>query len=89
VNITLDQGVEDFLKSLVHTGVRAARGEFVNALIRSVREQQQQSFEITPELEAWLFEAADRPSTPLTRDDFDALLARVDTDLTLGYYLEV
>ena len=77
MNITLDQDVEEFLKHQVRAGVCAAPGEFVNTLVRSVREQQQKSFEADPELEAWLLKAADQPSTPLTRDDFAALRERV------------
>ena len=77
MNIALDRDVEDFLENQVRAGVCTAPGEFVNALVRSVREQQQKSFDITPELEAWLLESADRPSTPLTRDDFASLRDRV------------
>ena len=77
MNIALDKDVEDFLENQVRTGVCSAPGEFVNYLVRSIREQQQKPFEVTPELEAWLLEAADQPSTPLTPGDFAALRARV------------
>ena len=77
MNIVLDQDVEDFLQNQVRAGVCAAPGEFVNHLIRSIREQQQNPFEVTPVLEAWLLEAADKPSTPLTREDFASIRARV------------
>jgi Arc/MetJ-type ribon-helix-helix transcriptional regulator len=77
MNITLDQDVEEFLKHQVRAGVCAAPGEFVNTLVRSVRDQQEKSFEADPELEAWLLKAVDQPSTPLTREDFAALRERV------------
>jgi Arc/MetJ-type ribon-helix-helix transcriptional regulator len=77
MNIVLDQDVEDFLQNQVRAGVCAAPAEFVNHLIRSIREQQQKPFEVTPELEAWLLEAAHKPSTPLTREDFVSIRARV------------
>jgi len=41
-----------------------------------VRDQQRKPFEVTPELEAWLLEAAHQPSTPLARADFDAIRER-------------
>lgn len=34
-------------------------------------------FKVTPELEAWLLEAADKPTTPLTKSDFAAIRERV------------
>ena len=77
MNIVLDKDVEDFLENQVRAGVCAAPGEFVNDLVRSIREQQQKPFEVTPELETWLLEAADQPTTPLTTDDFVAIRARV------------
>ncbi|MEI9961968.1 MAG: hypothetical protein WDM76_12790 [Limisphaerales bacterium] len=33
-------------------------------------------FDVTPELEAWLLEAADKPATPLTKADFAAIRDR-------------
>ena len=77
MKIALDHDVENFLEDQVRAGVCTAPGEFVNALVRSVREQQQMSFEVTPELEAWLLEAADQPSTPLICEDFASLRERV------------
>lgn len=81
MKIALDHDVENFLEDQVRAGVCTAPGEFVNALVRSVREQQQMSFEVTPELEAWLLESADRPSTPLIHEDFAALRERVKARL--------
>ena len=77
MHIALDKDVEDFLQNQVRAGVCAAPGEFVNDLVRSISEQQQKPFEVTPELEAWLLAAADQPTTPLTCDDFAAIRERV------------
>ena len=77
MTIALDKDVAEFLQKQVRAGVCAAPEEFVNDLIRSIREQQQRPFEVTPELEAWLLEAADKPTTPLTREDFAAIRERV------------
>jgi hypothetical protein len=46
-------------------------------LNQSRREHQEKTFDITPELEAWLVEAADKPTTPLTKSDFAAIRERV------------
>ena len=78
MNIALDKDVEDFLENQVRAGVCVAPGEFINDLVRSIREQQQKPFEVTPELETWLLAAADQPTTPLTSDDFAAIRARVE-----------
>ncbi len=77
MTIALAKDVEEFLQDQVRAGVSADASELVNDVIRSVREQQQGPFEVTPELEAWLLEVADKPLTPLTREDFDAIRERV------------
>ena len=77
MTIPLAKDVEAFLKDQVRSGVCADVNELVNDVLRSLREQQRTSFEVTPELETWLLEATDMPSTPLTKADFDALHARV------------
>ena len=77
MTIALAKDVEDFLQNQVRAGVSTDASELVNAVLRSVREQQQKLFEVTPELEAWLLEAADKPSTPLTANDFDGIRNRV------------
>ena len=76
MNIALDRDVEEFLQSQVRAGVCDTPEELINDLIRSVRDQQHRSFEVTPELEKWLLEAADKPTTPLTANDFAAIRAR-------------
>ena len=77
MTIALARDVEDFLEDQVRAGVSANASELVNDVIRSIREQQQKPFEVTPELEAWLLEAADKPTTPLTKADFDGIRDRV------------
>jgi hypothetical protein len=79
MDIALDKDVEDFLQSQVRAGVCSAPGELVNDLVRSVRDQQQKPFDITPELEAWLLEAAEKPVTPLTAEDFADIRERART----------
>jgi Arc/MetJ-type ribon-helix-helix transcriptional regulator len=77
MTIALAGDVEDFLKAQVRAGVCADASELVNDVVRSVRDQQQKPFEVTPELEAWLLEAADKPATPLTGADFNAIRERL------------
>ncbi len=70
------RGVEDYPQEQVRAGACADASELINDVIRSVREQQRKPFAVTPELETWLLEAADKPTTPLTRMDFDAIRSR-------------
>ena len=77
MTIVLARDVEDFLQNQVRSGVCADPSELVNDVIRSIREQQEKPLEVTPELEAWLLEAADQPATPLTGADFDTIRERV------------
>jgi putative addiction module CopG family antidote len=77
MTVALAKDVEDFLKDQVNSGVCANASELVNDLVRSLREQQQKAFNLTPELETWLLEAADKPTTPLTKADFAAIRERV------------
>ena len=69
VDITLDGDIE------VQTAVCTAQGEFVNAILSSIRDQKQRPFEVTPELEKWLLKPADKP-TMLTHDDFSRVRER-------------
>jgi len=77
MTVAIATDVEDFLQHQVRSGVCANASELVNDLVRSLREQQQKLFDLTPELEAWLLEAADKPTTPLTKSDFAAIRGRV------------
>ena len=77
MTIALAKDVEDFLQEQVRAGACADASELANDVLRSVREQQRRPFEVTPELEAWLLEAADKPATPLTAADFEGIRERV------------
>lgn len=77
MTVALARDVEDYLQNQVRSGVCANASELVNDVIRSLREQQRKFFNITPELEAWLLEAADKPTTPLMKADFAAVRDRV------------
>jgi hypothetical protein len=48
------------------------------------REHQQKSFDISPELETWLLEAADKPTIPLTKSDFTAIRERMRAKAAAG-----
>jgi Arc/MetJ-type ribon-helix-helix transcriptional regulator len=77
MRIALAKDVEDFLQEQVRSGVCADASNLVNDLLRSVRDQQLKPFTVTPELEAWLLEAADKPVSPLTAADFTGIRERV------------
>src|SRR5213080_2628201 len=73
MTIALARDVEAFWEEQVKSGACQNPSDLVNDALRSIREQQHKSFEVTPELEAWLLEASDKPLTPLTREDFDRI----------------
>ena len=75
MTVDLAADVEKFLRERLPFSTNA--NDFVNDVLRSLRELQQQPLEVTPELEAWLMEAADSPTTPLTSADFDGIRERV------------
>jgi len=76
MTIALAKDVEDFLQEQVQAGNCADASHLVNDVLRSVRDQQSRPFAVTPALEAWLLEAAERPVTPLTAADFMAIRER-------------
>jgi putative addiction module CopG family antidote len=77
MTIALAKDVEDFLAEQVRSGHCSNASELVNDVLRSLRDQQKTPFEVTPELETWLLEAADSPKSPLTHDDFNSIRERV------------
>jgi Arc/MetJ-type ribon-helix-helix transcriptional regulator len=79
MTIALAKDVEDYLQNQVRGGVCSDASELVNDVIRSIRGLQQRPFDLTPELESWLLEAADKPATPLTKKDFNSIRERVRT----------
>ena len=76
MTIALAKDVEEFLREQVRAGVAADPSELANDVLRCVREQQRRPLEITPQLENWLLEAADKLATPLTKADFDGIRKR-------------
>lgn len=79
MTVALAKDVEAFLEEQVRSGVCSDPSELVNALLRSVREQQRSSLLVTPKLENWLLEAADKPASLLLKEDFDSVRERVRT----------
>ena len=77
MTIALTKDVEAFVEEQVRAGVCPDASTLVNDVLRSLSEHRQQPFATTPELEAWLLEAADSPTTPLIPADFDAIRSRV------------
>lgn len=77
MTVELASDVEDFLEKQVRAGICANPSQLINDLLRSVRDQQQMPFAVTPELEAWLLASADQPATPLTPADFEGIRERV------------
>ena len=77
MTISLDKDVAEFLQEQVRAGVCSSASEFINDVVRSVREGQRAPLEITPELEAWLLTSAAESATQLTKADFDGIRERV------------
>lgn len=77
MTISLAKDVEEFLQEQVRTGAATDATTLVNDVIRSLRAQQTAPLDVTPELEAWLLEAAGKPASPLARSDFDGVRERV------------
>ena len=77
MTIALSKDVEAFVEEQVRAGVCADADTLVNDVLRSVSEDSRRSFAVTPELEAWLLQAADSPTSPLTPADFDGVRLRV------------
>jgi Arc/MetJ-type ribon-helix-helix transcriptional regulator len=76
MTIALAKDVEDFLEEQVQAGNCADASNLVNDVLRSLRDQQFRPFPVTPELEAWLLEAAEKPVSPLTAADFMSIRKR-------------
>jgi Arc/MetJ-type ribon-helix-helix transcriptional regulator len=76
MTIQLARDVEEFLDEQLRSGHCADAAELVNDVLRSVKDQHEKRFNVSPKLEAWLLEAVDRPITDLTKDDFVAIRER-------------
>ena len=85
MKIVVDDDVQRFLEDQMRAGAFNAPGELVNSLVRAVQKQQEQTFEISPELEAWLLEAAEKPTSPLTHEDFVSVRERVQARLSASH----
>ena len=77
MTIALTKDVEAFVEEQVRTGACPDANTLVNDVLRWLSQHRQSPFAATPELEAWLLEAADSPATLLTHADFDAIRDRV------------
>jgi Arc/MetJ-type ribon-helix-helix transcriptional regulator len=77
MNVALAKDVEEFLEEQMRTGACSEPSALINDAVRALARQRKQPFAITPELEAWLLEAADSPVSPLTHGDFDGIRERV------------
>jgi Arc/MetJ-type ribon-helix-helix transcriptional regulator len=77
MTISLTKDVEIFVEQQVRAGMGPDANTLVNDLLRSISEHQQQPFATTPELEAWLLESADGPTSALVPGDFEAIRHRV------------
>ena len=82
MTVDLAKDVEAFLQAQVAAGICSDPAELVNDMLRCLREQQQRPFQVTPELEAWLLEAADQPAASLTTEDFQGIRHRVRVRLS-------
>jgi Arc/MetJ-type ribon-helix-helix transcriptional regulator len=77
MEITLAKDVENFVQKQVRDGACVDASSLVNDVLRAVRDQQTTQLKVTPELESWLLEAADKPASPLTASDFNGIRQRV------------
>lgn len=77
MTIALTKDVEAFVEEQVRAGVSPDASTLVNDVLRSLSEHRQPPFVVTSELEKWLVEAADSPTTPLTAADSDGIRQRV------------
>ena len=79
MTIALSRDVEAFVEEQIRAGVCPDASTLVNDVLRSLSEDGRRTFAVTPELEAWLLQAADSPTSPLTSADFDGIRERVRT----------
>ena len=77
MTIALSKDVEAFVEEQVRAGVGPDTSTLVNDVLRSLSENRKAPFLATPELEAWLLEAEEGPTTPLVSSDFKAIRSRV------------
>jgi len=66
MSLDLAKDVEEFVKEQLRNGPCTNANDLVDDVLRLIRDQQEIALKVTPELEAWLLESADSPTTPLT-----------------------
>ena len=79
MTIALSRDAEAFVEEQIRAGVCPDASTLVNDVLRSSSEDGRRSFAVTPELEAWLLQAADSPASPLISADFDDIRERART----------
>lgn len=77
MQITLAKDVETFVQAQVKAGVSSSAADLVNDAIRAFSVQSERPFGHDAEIEAWLLEAAEGATTPLTPSDFAVIRERV------------
>jgi len=65
MSLDLAKDVEEFVKEQLRNGPCTNANDLVDDVLRLIRDQQEIALKVTPELEAWLLESADSPTTPL------------------------
>ena len=80
MNIPVEKDVEEFLYEQVRTGATTSAAALVNEVLRAFRIQRERPFATSAKLEAWLLEAANSPTSPLTAEDFAGIRQRARVD---------
>ena len=81
MTVDLAKDVEDFLEEQTRKGACVSPSELVNDVLRSVRGHQGKPFEVTAALEKRLLEAADKPHSALTPEDFNVVRRRLSAHI--------
>lgn len=82
MQITLADDVRIFVEEQVRLGTTPSAAALVNDALRAFSGPQKLPFEIDANLESWLLDAADSPTAPLVREDFDGIKERVRNRLS-------
>ncbi|MSU51201.1 MAG: hypothetical protein EXS37_19285 [Opitutus sp.] len=82
MQIMLAKDVEAFVAEQAKAGASPNATDLVNDALRAWSLHGPSPFELDEELESWLLKAADAPTTPLAREDFAEIRARVRTRLS-------
>lgn len=82
MQVILADDVRAFVEEQVRRGTTPSAAALVNNALRAFSSPQKLPFEIDANLEAWLLDAADSPTAPLAREDFDGIRDRVRSRLS-------